>query len=146
MQMVVPEQQQQLPDCLGCLEGRGPNVESLGSGGAGHQRRGQFSVVVTGDEVLAVHVQEPEPDDTFDLNTFHIHEDLCKSKQVDFHVKVCVGESYISELTHQVRVSFATILALGCSSSRPDDSIVANCLKNCLPLVLFWLRTMEEEY
>ena len=40
------------------------------------------SVVVTGDEVLAVHVQEPEPDDTFDLNTFHIHEDLCKSKQV----------------------------------------------------------------
>lgn len=40
------------------------------------------SVVVPGDEVLAVHVQEPEPDDTFDLNTFHIHEDLCKSKQV----------------------------------------------------------------
>lgn len=38
------------------------------------------SVVAPGDNVLAVHVQEP--DDTFDPNTFHIHEDLCKSKQV----------------------------------------------------------------
>lgn len=40
------------------------------------------------------------------------------SMQVDFQVKVCVGESYISELTRQVRVSFATTLALGCSSTR----------------------------
>lgn len=44
------------------------------------------SVVLPGDEVLAVHVQEhepdPDPDRAFDLNTFHIHEDLCKSKQV----------------------------------------------------------------
>ena len=47
------------------------------------------SVVMVGDEVLAVHVQEDDPDDdidddddAFDLNTFHIHEDLCKSKQV----------------------------------------------------------------
>lgn len=37
-------------------------------------------VVVRGDSVLAVHVQQS--DDTFDPNTFHIYEDLCKSKQV----------------------------------------------------------------
>lgn len=37
-------------------------------------------VVVPGDYVLSVHVQQPN--DTFDPNTFHIHEDLCKSKQV----------------------------------------------------------------
>ena len=35
--------------------------------------------------------------------------------QVDFQAKVCIGDSYISELTHQVRVNYATILALGCS-------------------------------
>lgn len=40
------------------------------------------SVVLPGDEVLAVHVQEPDPDEAFDLNTFHLHEDLCKSIQV----------------------------------------------------------------
>lgn len=38
------------------------------------------SVVMPGDNVVAVHVQHS--DDTFDPNTFHIHEDLCKSKQV----------------------------------------------------------------
>lgn len=38
-------------------------------------------VVVRGDTVLAVHVQQ-QPDDTFDPNTFQICEDLCKSKQV----------------------------------------------------------------
>lgn len=37
-------------------------------------------VVKPGDNVLAVHVQEQN--DTLDLNTFHIHENLCKSKQV----------------------------------------------------------------
>ena len=38
------------------------------------------SVVVPGDSVLAVHVQESN--DGFDPNTFLIHEDLCKYKQV----------------------------------------------------------------
>lgn len=33
-----------------------------------------------GDSVFAVHVLEPS--DTFDPNSFHIHEDICKSKQV----------------------------------------------------------------
>lgn len=36
--------------------------------------------VMPGDNVLAIHVEEPN--DTFDPNTFHLHEDLCKSKQV----------------------------------------------------------------
>lgn len=38
-------------------------------------------VVIKGDSVLAVHVQESDGCE-FDPNTFHIHEDLCKSKQV----------------------------------------------------------------
>lgn len=37
-------------------------------------------VVKPNDNVLAIHVQSSEND--FDPNTFHIHEDLCKSKQV----------------------------------------------------------------
>lgn len=37
-------------------------------------------IVKTGDNVVAVRVSEPN--DNFDPNTFHIHEDLCKSKQV----------------------------------------------------------------
>ncbi|XP_010266088.1 PREDICTED: pto-interacting protein 1-like isoform X2 [Nelumbo nucifera] len=74
-------------------------------------------VVDSGDTVLAVHVQEPN--DNFDPNTFHIHEDLCKSKQVDFQVKISAGgDSFITILTHQVRVHFATTLVLGCSSPR----------------------------
>lgn len=40
------------------------------------------SVVKPGDSVLAIHVQVSN--DTFDPNTFHIHEDLCKSKQVRY--------------------------------------------------------------
>ncbi|KAI8024985.1 Proline-rich receptor-like protein kinase PERK9 [Camellia lanceoleosa] len=71
-------------------------------------------VVMPGDNVLAVHVMEPN--DTFDPNTFHIHEDLCKSKQVDFQVKVCGGDSYITGLTHQVRINAAKILAIGIAS------------------------------
>jgi hypothetical protein len=82
------------------------------------------SIVKPGDSVLAVHVQVSN--DTFDPNTFHIHEDLCKSKQVIYsHVYVdwekepiyCIGDSYISELARQVRVNYATILALGCNPS-----------------------------
>lgn len=102
-------------------------------------------VVMVGDSVLAVHVQELDGCE-FDPNTFHIHEDLCKSKQVrinrifyllvinkifisgrkkntfsyrlqvDFQVKVCTGSSYMVALSHQVRTNFATILALGCSN------------------------------
>ncbi|KAK4378178.1 hypothetical protein RND71_000040 [Anisodus tanguticus] len=84
-----------------------------------------------GDYVLAVHVQEPN--DTFDLNTFHIHEDLCKSKQVDFQIKVCAGDSYVTELSNQVRINFATILAVGCSSSWPNDQIAGKMLKELPP-------------
>lgn len=38
------------------------------------------AVVLPGDNVLAVHVQDSN--DSFDPNTFYIHEDICKSKQV----------------------------------------------------------------
>ncbi|MCD7463311.1 hypothetical protein HAX54_050321 [Datura stramonium] len=88
-------------------------------------------VVMPGDYVLSVHVQEPN--DTFDPNTFHIHEDLCKSKQVDFQIKVCVGDSYITELSNQVRKNFATVLAVGCSSSWLSDQIACKILKELPP-------------
>ncbi|KAF3434799.1 hypothetical protein FNV43_RR21885 [Rhamnella rubrinervis] len=83
------------------------------------------------DNVLAIHVQNAN--DVFDPNTFHIHEDLCKSKQVDFQVKVCIGDSYISVLTHQVRLSFASILGLGSSLSGPNYLAVNSCLKSLPP-------------
>ncbi|XP_062022621.1 protein kinase STUNTED-like isoform X1 [Rosa rugosa] len=89
------------------------------------------SVVKPEDNVMAIHVEET--DDTFDPNTFHIHEDLCKSKKVDFQIKVCIGDSYISELAYQVRVSYATILALGCSSSGLNVSATSACLKGLPP-------------
>ncbi|TXG64956.1 hypothetical protein EZV62_011950 [Acer yangbiense] len=89
-------------------------------------------IVKPGDNVVAVHVQEPN-DQAFDLNTFHIHEDLCKSRQVDFLVKVCNGDSYISELSNEVRSNSATILALRCSLSGPKDSVVNKFLKALPP-------------
>ncbi|KAG6413552.1 hypothetical protein SASPL_126266 [Salvia splendens] len=89
-------------------------------------------VVVRGDSVLAIHVQQHQ-DDAFDANTFHMYEDICKSKQVDFEVKICSGSCYIAELAHQVRVTFATILAVGCSSSGPEGTTVAKCLKALPP-------------
>ncbi|GMN38248.1 hypothetical protein TIFTF001_007470 [Ficus carica] len=89
------------------------------------------SVVKPGDNVLAIHVQDS--DDSFDPNTFHIHEDLCKSKQVDFQVKVCLGDSYISVLTHQVRLTYATILALGSNFSGPNVAALSSCLKGLPP-------------
>ncbi|KAK6946490.1 Protein kinase domain [Dillenia turbinata] len=89
-------------------------------------------VARSGDNVLAVHVQEP--DDGFDPNTFHIHEDLCKTKQVSrFPSKGLYRESFLSELTKQVRVNLATILALGCSTPWPQDSFITNCLKHLPP-------------
>ncbi|XVE93937.1 hypothetical protein REPUB_Repub01dG0237100 [Reevesia pubescens] len=88
-------------------------------------------VVKSGDNVLAVHVQETN--DGFDPNSFHIHEDLCKSKQVDFLVKICTGNSYISVLSHQVRETYATILAIGCNLSGPKYSSVSTCLKSLPP-------------
>nr|GMC81189.1 serine/threonine-protein kinase CDL1-like isoform X1 [Ipomoea batatas] len=87
--------------------------------------------VFPGDSVLAVHVQQS--DDTFDPNTFHIHEDLCKSKQAEFQVKVCIGNCYVTELSFQVRLNFATILAVGCSSLCPHDSSVAKLLRALPP-------------
>ncbi|KAK8636312.1 hypothetical protein V6N13_005016 [Hibiscus sabdariffa] len=88
-------------------------------------------LVNSGDNVLAVHVQEMN--DAFDPNTFHIHEDICKSKQVDFLVKICAGKSYISVLSHQVRENFATILAIGSNISGPKDSALSTCLKSLPP-------------
>ncbi|GLT30012.1 hypothetical protein SLA2020_048380 [Shorea laevis] len=88
-------------------------------------------VVRPGDDVLAVHVQEM--DDEFDPNTFHIHEDLCKSKQVDLLVKVCTGDSYISGLSNQVRVNHATILAIGCNHSGLKGSVISSFLKELPP-------------
>ncbi|KAF9676205.1 hypothetical protein SADUNF_Sadunf09G0114300 [Salix dunnii] len=87
------------------------------------------------DDVLAIHVQEPS--DTFDPNTFYIHEDICKAKQVDFTVKVCNGDSYVSELGYQVRVNHATILAVGCSLSGIKQSVVNDCLKELPPTCSF---------
>ncbi|XP_034927538.1 probable serine/threonine-protein kinase PBL21 [Populus alba] len=92
-------------------------------------------VVNPRDNVLAIHVQEPS--DTFDPNTFYIHEDICKAKQVDFLVKVCNGDSYISELGYQVRVNYATILAVGCSFSGIKQSVVNDCLKELPPSCSF---------
>ncbi|XP_015893215.4 protein kinase STUNTED [Ziziphus jujuba] len=89
------------------------------------------AVVKPEDNVLVIHVQKE--DDAFDPNTFHIHEDLCKSKKVDFQVKVCNGESYITVLTHQVRLSYASILALGSSLSGLNYSAVNYCLKGLPP-------------
>ncbi|CAI9104807.1 OLC1v1003570C1 [Oldenlandia corymbosa var. corymbosa] len=88
-------------------------------------------VVVPGDNVLAIHVNDGNSN--FDANTFHIHEDLCKSKQVDFQVKVCIGSCYIAELSHQVRIHYATILAVGCSSPWPKDSKINKYLKALPP-------------
>ncbi|KDP47149.1 hypothetical protein JCGZ_00040 [Jatropha curcas] len=88
-------------------------------------------VVKPGDNVLAIHVQQPL--DNFDANTFHMHEDLCKSKQVDFLIKICNGNCFISELSNQVRINFATILVLGCNLSRPKDSVISNYLKGLPP-------------
>ncbi|CAL2279783.1 unnamed protein product [Prunus armeniaca] len=91
-----------------------------------------ISVVKAGDSVTAVHVQEADAD-AFDPNSFHTHEDLCKSKKVDFHVKVCITDSYVSELPYQVRISYATILVLGCSLSGPSLSAINTCLKGLPP-------------
>ncbi|CAN6544748.1 unnamed protein product [Malus baccata var. baccata] len=90
-----------------------------------------IAVVKHRDSVIAVHVQEN--DDSFDPNTFHIHEDFCKSKQVDFQLKVCIADSYISELTYQVRIGFASILVIGCSLSGPSFSAIHTCLKGLPP-------------
>ncbi|KAF9621468.1 hypothetical protein IFM89_021772 [Coptis chinensis] len=92
-------------------------------------------VVASGDQVLAVHVEEST--DSFDLNTFHIHEDICKSKQVDFQVKVCTGDTFVTVLIHQVRLHHATILVIGCHSPRPKESVVASCLKGLPPTCSF---------
>ncbi|KAM7479491.1 hypothetical protein LguiA_027704 [Lonicera macranthoides] len=56
-------------------------------------------VVLPGDNVLAVHVQDSN--DSFDPNTFYIHEDICKSKQVDFQVTICTDNSYLTGLSYQ---------------------------------------------
>lgn len=36
--------------------------------------------------------------------------------QVDFEVKICSGSCYATELRHHVRLTSASILAIGCSS------------------------------
>lgn len=60
-------------------------------------------VVVKGDSVLAVHVQQSN--DTFDPNTFHIHEDICKSKQVvmPFILRYRLGDSFLTVVTNVFR-------------------------------------------
>ncbi|PIA32889.1 hypothetical protein AQUCO_04300076v1 [Aquilegia coerulea] len=88
-------------------------------------------VIAPGDTVLAVHSEEPS--DTFDPNSFHIHEDICKSKQVDFQVKVCTGDSFVTVLIHQVRLHHATMLVIGCSRPSPKESVVTSCLKGLPP-------------
>ncbi|KAJ6671596.1 SERINE/THREONINE-PROTEIN KINASE CDL1-LIKE ISOFORM X1 [Salix viminalis] len=93
------------------------------------------TVINPRDDVLAIHVQESS--DSFDPNTFYIHEDICKAKQVDFTVKVCNGDSYISELGYQVRVNHAAILAVGCSLSGIKQSVVNDCLKELPPTCRF---------
>ncbi|KAJ6717003.1 hypothetical protein OIU74_009511 [Salix koriyanagi] len=93
------------------------------------------TVINPRDDVLAIHVQESS--DSFDPNTFYIHEDICKAKQVDFTVKVCNGDSCISELGYQVRVNHAAILAVGCSLSGIKQSVVNDCLKELPPTCRF---------
>ncbi|KAI4367370.1 hypothetical protein MLD38_023115 [Melastoma candidum] len=96
-------------------------------------------MVERGDKVLTVHVQLS--DDAFDPNSFHIHEDFCKLKAVDFQVKVCVNISYVSELAHQVRINHATILALGCWSQGPKNAVIASLVKQLPPTC--WLVVMD---
>lgn len=50
-------------------------------------------VVARGDSVLAIHVQL-KLDDSFDANTFHMYEDICKSKQVRNLLLLLVSESF----------------------------------------------------
>lgn len=89
-------------------------------------------VAAPGDLVLAIHVQGSHVR-LFDMNKFHIHEDLCESKQVDFQVKVCMGDSHISQLAHQVRINFASQLVIGLGSSRPCSTVATECLKKLPP-------------
>ncbi|CAI0468966.1 unnamed protein product [Linum tenue] len=89
------------------------------------------TLVNPGDIVLAVHVQQVSS--SFDPNTFHMHADLCKSKQVDFLVKACTEETYISGLSNQVRLNSATILILGCSLPWPNESVVKAFLRRLPP-------------
>lgn len=58
-------------------------IVGLNSANSGREILLRMLVVVvrTGDNVVAVHVREPN--ENFNPNTFHIHEDLCKSKQVE---------------------------------------------------------------
>lgn len=49
--------------------------------------------------------------------------------QVDFQVRICEGESYILELTHQVRLNFATILVLGTTTLGYE--ILTSYFKSC---------------
>ncbi|KAJ6310914.1 hypothetical protein OIU76_015602 [Salix suchowensis] len=54
-----------------------------------------------------------------------------------FTVKVCNGDSCISELGYQVRVNHAAILAVGCSLSGIKQSVVNDCLKELPPTCRF---------
>ncbi|KAK6118674.1 hypothetical protein DH2020_047587 [Rehmannia glutinosa] len=76
-------------------------------------------VAVQGDSVLAVHVQQSD-DDTFDPNTFHIHEDLCKSKQLlimDDGGKILFQEMGTSQQGSSYRICRTLISSLSESSS-----------------------------
>ncbi|XP_077221875.1 protein kinase STUNTED-like isoform X2 [Tasmannia lanceolata] len=94
-----------------------------------------ITLVVKGDTVVALHVQESEDRFLFDPNSFHIYEDLCKSKQVNFHVKLS-GEGtapLAAILAHQVQIHSASTLVLGSSRPWPKDWIVTTCLNGLPP-------------
>ncbi|KAH8498049.1 hypothetical protein H0E87_017100 [Populus deltoides] len=56
-------------------------------------------VVNPRDNVLAIHVQEPS--DTFDPNTFYIHEDICKAKQVSHGLLILEAKGLVKHFTFQ---------------------------------------------
>ncbi|KAK9135776.1 hypothetical protein Syun_015106 [Stephania yunnanensis] len=90
-------------------------------------------VVAPGDNVLAVHVQDKSREN-FDPNTFYIHEDLCKSKQVDFQIKVHdEGGPFTAALAHDVRVHFARMIVIGSRNSRPNDKFIVSFLRELPP-------------
>ncbi|KAJ6937225.1 hypothetical protein NC652_011776 [Populus alba x Populus x berolinensis] len=100
--------------------------------------------VSPGDNVLALHVQEPSA--TFDPNTFLIHEETCKAKQVDFLAKVAPGtvsfQNYAIKRASTMRQSLRLDAAF--------QGIQADILFTCVSLLWFLYcrlkQTVVNEY
>ncbi|KAG6779704.1 hypothetical protein POTOM_016099 [Populus tomentosa] len=111
-----------------------------------HPRASEFlrTFVSPGDNVLALHVQEPSA--TFDPNTFLIHEETCKAKQVDFLAIVAPGtvtfQNYAIKRASTMRQSLRLDAAF--------QGIQADILFTCVSLLWFLYcrlkQTVVNEY